>query len=86
MQREAIAASRKLNPTDGNGVGCDLEQFGLPTYAEVDAVVNGTETENVGNVMSLHNKTWYKRQVRPLYVNEGGNVVQGDGSPINKEA
>lgn len=72
MQREAIAASRKLNPTDGNGVGCDLEQFGLDTYEQVDAVVNGEETENVGNVLKLHKKTWYKRLPRPFYIGIDG--------------
>lgn len=72
MQREAIAASRKLTPTDGNGVGCDLEQFGLDTYEQVDAVVNGEETENVGNVLKLHKKTWYKRLPRPFYIGIDG--------------
>ena len=72
MQRKAIVASRKLNPTDGNGVGCDLEQFGLDTYEQVDAVVNGEETENVCNVLKLHKKTWYKRLPRPFYIGIDG--------------
>lgn len=71
-QREAIRMSRALNPTDGNGVGCDLEQFGLDTYEQVDKVVWGEETENVGNVLKLHEKTWYKRVPRPLFIGIDG--------------
>lgn len=82
FQRNAIEKSMKLNPTDGNGVGCDLEQFGLSTYKEVDAVVNGEETENVGNVMKLHEKTWYKRMPRPFYINIEGETCDGIGTPF----
>lgn len=71
-QRVAVQLSMSLNPTDGNGVGCDLDQFGLSTYSEVDAVVNGEETENVGNVLKLHKKTWYKRLPRPFYIGIDG--------------
>lgn len=71
-QINALGKSYSLTPTDGNGVGCDLDQFGLNSYKEVDAVVNGEETENVGNVVSLHKKTWYKRLPRPFYIDTKG--------------
>ena len=83
-QREAIRMSRALNPTDGNGVGCDLEQFGLPTYADVDKVVSGLEGEHVGNVLELHVKTWYKRLPRPLFINIDGNVCDSTGEQISQ--
>ena len=79
VQREAIRLSRSLNPTDGNGVGCDLEQFGLETYEEVDKVVNYDEKENVGNVLKLHNKTWYKREPRPFFIGINGKAYDGLG-------
>ena len=78
-QRHAISLSRSLNPTDGNGVGCDLEQFGLPTYEEVDNVVNWRETENTGNVLRLNTKTWYKRMHRPFYIGANGKYYDGGG-------
>lgn len=81
-QRNAIAMSRALNPTDGNGVGCDLEQFGLPTYKEVDDVVNGINTENTGNVLTLHKKTWYKRLQRPLYIGVDGELYDSQNNEI----
>ena len=80
FQRKAIEASMKLNPTDGNGVGCDLEQFGLPTYKDVDEVVNRQRHEDVGNVMLLHAKTWHKRLHRPFYVNINGEYCDGSGN------
>lgn len=79
MQIEAIKASRDLNPTDGNGVGCDLDQFGLPTYEEVDKVVSGEETENAGNVMKLHKKTFFKREQRPFFIGLDGCAYSGNG-------
>lgn len=79
VQREAIRLSRSLNPTDGNGVGCDLEQFGLPTYEEVDKVISGEETENVGNVMKLHKKTFFKREQRPFFIGLDGCAYSGNG-------
>lgn len=79
-QKYALHTSMKLNPTDGNGVGCDLDQFGLSTYEEVDAVVNGDETENVGNVLKLHKKTWYKRLPRPFYIGIDGTYRDGSGN------
>lgn len=82
FQRNAIKLSIRLNPTDGNGVGCDLEQFGLPTYKDVDDVVNGECKENTGNVMALHVKTWYKRLHRPFYVNIDGAYCDGSGIPF----
>lgn len=78
-QINALKASRALNPTDGNGVGCDLDQFGLPTYEEVDKVVSGEETENVGNVMKLHKKTFFKREQRPFFIGLDGCAYSGNG-------
>jgi NAD+ synthetase len=78
-QINALKASRALNPTDGNGVGCDLDQFGLPTYDEVDKVVSGEETENVGNVMKLHKKTFFKRKQRPFFIGLDGCAYSGNG-------
>lgn len=78
-QINALKASRALNPTDGNGVGCDLDQFGLPTYEEVDKVVSGEETENVGNVMKLHKKTFFKREHRPFFIGLDGCAYSGNG-------
>ena len=83
-QRVAVQMSMSLNPTDGNGVGCDLEQFGLSTYKEVDAVVNGEETEKVGNILKLHEKTWYKRLPRPFYIGTDGISFDGSGNAIIK--
>lgn len=79
-QHVAVQMSMSLNPTDGNGVGCDLDQFGLSTYGEVDAVVNGVETENVGNVLKLHKKTWYKRMARPFYIGVDGTYRDSNGN------
>ena len=79
-QKEAIRLSRALNPTDGNGVGCDLEQFGLETYEQVDKVVNGKERVNVGNVIKLHDKTWYKRMPRPFYIGIDGNYYDSSNN------
>lgn len=79
-QRVAVQLSMSLNPTDGNGVGCDLDQFGLSTYREVDAVVNGDESENVGNVLKLNKKTWYKRLPRPFYIGIDGEYYDGSGN------
>jgi len=78
-QINALKASRALNPTDGNGVGCDLDQFGLPTYEDVDKVVSGEETENVGNVMKLHKKTFFKREQRPFFIGLDGCAYSGNG-------
>lgn len=78
-QKYAVRASRKLNPTDGNGVGCDLDQFGLSTYKEVDAIVNGDIITPCGNVENLHRKTWYKRLHRPFYIGIDGEYYDGDG-------
>jgi len=78
-QINALKASRALNPTDGNGVGCDLDQFGLPTYEEVDKVVSGEVTENVGNVMKLHKKTFFKREQRPFFIGLDGCAYSGNG-------
>ena len=83
-QREAVKMSRALNPTDGNGVGCDLEQFGLPTYADVDKVVRGEETENVGNVLKLHDKTWYKRVPSPLYIDTRSHLRDNTEKYLNE--
>ena len=81
-QSDAVWASKQLNPTDGNGVGCDLDQFGLCSYREVDAVVNGIEHENVGNVDWLHRKTWYKRLPRPFYIGIDGTHRDGSGNEL----
>lgn len=87
-QRAAIRMSRSLNPTDGNGVGCDLEQFGLTTYEEVDKVVNyydnrtDVKPENVGNVEHLIKKTWYKRLPRPLYIGVDGRTHDSTGETL----
>ena len=83
-QSVAVQLSMSLNPTDGNGVGCDLDQFGLKTYKEVDAVVNGEETVNVGNVASLHKKTWYKRLPSPFYVDVNGIYRDSSGNIIKQ--
>lgn len=83
-QNSAVIESILLTPTDGNGVGCDLDQFGLKTYKEVDAVVNGEETVNVGNVASLHKKTWYKRLPRPFYVDVNGIYRDSSGNVIKQ--
>lgn len=84
-QSDAVWASKQLNPTDGNGIGCDLDQFGLYSFKAVDAVVNGTEHENVGNVEWLHRKTWYKRLPRPFYIGIDGTYRDSSGNEIKKD-
>ena len=80
--RTALQDSINIPATDGNGVGCDLEQFGLDTYDKVDAVIRGEETKEVGNVLNLHNRSSYKRLCRPLYIDIDGNVKQSNDKEV----
>lgn len=79
-QEYAISLSIKLKPTDGNGVGSDLEQFRLYSYEDVDAIVNCEKVLYTGNVNKLHNKTWYKRLHRPFYIGIDGKYYDGSGN------
>ena len=79
-QENAISLSLELKPTDGNGVGSDLEQFRLHSYEDVDAIVNGEKVLYTGNVNKLHDKTWYKRLHRPFYIGIDGEYYDGSGN------
>lgn len=82
-EREALEESMQLLPTDGNGVGDDLSQFGCDNYDTVDGILQHNIDEPVGSRVSyLNRRSWFKRIPRPMFINVNGQLCAANNTII----